>query len=219
MTNLEALEQRHSVRQFEEKTIAEALVTQLKSEIEVINKESGLHVQLFLDEPEAFQANKPSYGQFSGCRNYIAMVGKKGMDEEIGYYGQRLVILLQQLGLNSCWVALTYKKGKVDAQSSNGEKLYITIAFGYGLAQGMKHKIKEEKAVSDLETNSPSWYKAGIQAALLAPTCMNQQRFRFTRNDNKVSVKAGLGFYTKLDLGIVKYNFEVGAGTENFIWA
>lgn len=56
MTILEAIDQRHSVRQYEDKAI----------------------------EPEAFQANKPSYGQFSDCRNYFALVGKKGLDEEIG---------------------------------------------------------------------------------------------------------------------------------------
>lgn len=82
MTISEALEQRHSVRQFEEKPIDGELTAKLKAGIENVNRESGLHVQMFNDEPEAFQANKPSYGQFSGCRNYLAMVGRKGMDEK-----------------------------------------------------------------------------------------------------------------------------------------
>ena len=28
-----------------------------------------------------------------------------------------------------------------------------------------------------------------------------------------------MGFYTKVDLGIVKYHFELGAGTDRFRWA
>lgn len=48
---------------------------------------------------------------------------------------------------------------------------------------------------------------------------MNQQKFRFTLEGTQVSARAGVGFYTKLDLGIVKYHFELGAGTENFTWA
>jgi len=218
MTIKEALEQRHSVRQFEEKSIDEELVVKLKAGIATVNKESGLHVQMFNDEPEAFQANKPSYGQFSGCRNYFAMVGGKGMDEKIGYYGQQLVLFSQQLGLNTCWVALTYKKGGVNPKISSGEKLYIIIALGYGKTQGASHKLKEMSAVSDLSSDSPDWYRNGMEAALLAPTAMNQQKFRFSRSGNKVSAKAGMGFYTKIDLGIVKYNFEIGAGKENFIW-
>ena len=48
---------------------------------------------------------------------------------------------------------------------------------------------------------------------------MNQQKFTFALSGNRVSVKAGIGFYTKIDLGIVKYHFEAGAGTEHFVWA
>lgn len=219
MTILEAIEQRHSVRQYKEKPIEAELVTKLNTEIEAINKESGLHIQMFLNEPEAFQANKTSYGQFSGCRNYYAIVGKKGMDEEVGYYGQKLVLFAQQLGLNTCWVAMTYKKGKVTPQIGGGEKLYIVIALGYGQTQGESHKLKDVSAVSDLAADAPEWYRNGIRAALLAPTAINQQKFRFTRSGTNVSVKAGMGFYTKIDLGIVKYNFEIGAGKENFSWA
>lgn len=64
----------------------------------------------------------------------------------------------------------------------------------------------------------PSWFETGVKTALLALTAMNQQKFKFILNDNTVKVKPGLGFYTKLDLGIVKYHFEIGAGTNNFIW-
>lgn len=64
----------------------------------------------------------------------------------------------------------------------------------------------------------PDWFKNGVEAALLAPTAMNQQKFMFTLSGRKVSAKAGMGFYTKLDLGIVKYHFEIGAGKNNFEW-
>ena len=38
---------------------------------------------------------------------------------------------------------------------------------------------------------------------------------------NKVIAKRGVSLvgYTQMDLGIVKYHFEVGAGKENFEWA
>lgn len=57
-----------------------------------------------------------------------------------------------------------------------------------------------------------------FEAALLAPTAMNQQKFTLHRENRTVSAKAGSGFYTKIDLGIVKYHFELGAGKENFAW-
>jgi hypothetical protein len=49
-----------------------------------------------------------------------------------------------------------------------------------------------------------------MEAALLAPTAMNQQKFYFELQPNgDVKVTCGKGFYTKLDIGIVKYHFEI----------
>lgn len=65
----------------------------------------------------------------------------------------------------------------------------------------------------------PDWFRNGVNAAFLAPAAVNQQKFTFTLDGNKVSTKAGIGFYTKVDLGIVKCHFEIGAGKDNFMWA
>lgn len=52
-----------------------------------------------------------------------------------------------------------------------------------------------------------------------ASTGMNQQKFYFELKEGKIKAKSGFGFYTKIDLGIAKYNFEIGAGRENFSWS
>ena len=72
--------------------------------------------------------------------------------------------------------------------------------------------------VIQLDEPAPEWFQKGVEAALLAPTAMNQQKFLFRLDKNMVSVKAGFGLYTKIDMGIVKYHFEIGAGKENFQW-
>ena len=219
MDTMEAIRQRHSVRKFTDRPLDEAAVEALKKEIDSCNEESGLNIQLITDEPEAFQANKASYGQFKGCRNYLTLVGPKGLDEEVGYYGERIVIKAQQLGINSCWVALTYKKGKAQGEQAAGEKRYLVIALGYGETDGSARKSKSITDVSDYKAGDPDWYRDGIEAALLAPTAVNQQKFRFERDGDKVAVKvAGFGFYTKVDLGIVKYHFEAGSGKGREVW-
>lgn len=218
MDKLELMKARHSVRRFTEKPLEENVVSILREEISACNKEGGLHIQLITEEPEAFQAGKPSYGQFKGCKNYLAMVGPKGKDESIGYYGERIVLKAFELGVGSCWVALTYKKGKADVKIGAGEKLYMVVALGYGENQGVAHKVKAITDVSDYKSGDPDWYKAGVEAALLAPTAMNQQKFKFERSGDKVKAKAGLGFYTKTDLGIVKYHFEIGADKGQELW-
>lgn len=220
MSITEAMKARHSVRQYTDKALGEGVVLALKEEIDACNRESGLHIQLVTNEPKAFDGFMAHYGKFSGVTNYIAMIGKKGptLEETCGYYGERLVLFAQQLGLNTCWVAMTYSKIKTAFVLSSGEKLCIVIALGYGATQGVPHKSKTIQDVVKAEEPLPGWFQDGVKAALLAPTAMNQQKFTFSLTDNRVSVKAGMGFYAKIDLGIVKYHFEIGAGETGWTW-
>ena len=221
MDLMEAMKARHSVRQYMDKPLEKKAVEELQAEIDACNQESGLHIQLVRNEPKAFDGFMAHYGKFSGVTNYIAMIGKKGPDleEKCGYYGERLVLKAQQMGLNTCWVAMTYSKIKTAFRIDDGEKLCIVISIGYGKNQGSAHKVKTADEVVKGDGALPVWFRAGVEAALFAPTAMNQQKFTFALSGNRVSVKAGIGFYTKIDMGIVKYHFEAGAGTEHFVWA
>lgn len=220
MNQIEIMKARHSVRQYKNQPIEDGLIKILTDEIKVCNEKSGLHIQLVTNEPKAFDGFMAHYGKFSGVTNYIAMIGKKGNDleEKCGYYGEQLVLLAQSLGLNTCWVAMSYSKIKTAFTIDSGEKLCVVIAVGYGETQGVPHKSKPAEDVMKAEKPIPQWFQNGIDAALLAPTAMNQQKFVFYLNGNKVSAKAGAGFYTKMDLGIVKYHFELGAGKDKFDW-
>ena len=154
-------------------------------------------------------------------RNYSALVGKKGpsLDEDCGYWGEKLALLAQQLGLNTCWVGMTFKRVKGAFEVALDEKLCIVISLGYGTTQGVAHKVKAASEVSNVAESSPAWFRRGVEAALLAPTAMNQQKFTLTLAGNKVQAKAATAFFSKVDLGIVKYHCEVAAGAENFTWA
>lgn len=221
MNMTEVMKVRHSVRQYTNQPISTETGLALQAEIDACNKESGLHIQLVTNEPKAFDGFMAHYGKFSGVTNYIALIGKKnsGLDEKCGYFGERIVLKAQELGLNTCWVAMTYSKIKTAFTVEQGEKLCSVICIGYGETQGVPHKSKAISEVAQVKGTMPPWFRNGVEAALLAPTAMNQQKFMFTLSGGKVSVKAGMGFYTKLDLGIVKYHFEIGAGKDNFEWA
>lgn len=220
MTLMEAMQARHSVRQYREEALRKEDAALLREEIEACNAESGLHIQLVCGEPKAFSGLLARYGKFSGVTNYIALVGKKGPDlsETCGYFGERIVLRAQQIGLNTCWVAMTYSKVPSAFSAGEGEKLCAVIAVGYGKTQGSGHRVKSLREVTEGEPPFPEWFVSGVEAALLAPTAMNQQKFRFALQGNRVSATAGSGFYTKLDLGIVKYHFEIGAGADAFTW-
>ena len=226
MTLQEAITARHSVRKYIDKEIPADIVTALQDKIAEYNKVGNLNIQLVLNETRAF-TGMLSYGSFSGVRNYFVMVGKKGadLDERVGYYGEQLVLLAQTLGLNTCWVGLSYRKVPEAYNVGKDEKLACMIALGYGETQGVSHKIKTIEQVSNASDLTPAWFKRGVEAALLAPTAVNQQKFSFKyvgMSNNRHQVRAKKGFsmigYTQIDLGIAKYHFEIGAGKDNFEW-
>ena len=212
----QAIKERHSVRQFASDHITGDFRIALENEIYECNKESGLHIQLITSDPECFDTLLGHYGKFSGVNNYIALVGSKklpDLDELAGYYGERIALKAQMLGLRTCWVAGTYGKGKCKAQLDAGEKIVCVIAIGYGLTNGVSHKSKDlSKLCGVPEKDMPSWFKEGVEAALLAPTALNQQKFFIDIDGEDAVIKSGFGPMTKIDLGIVRFNFEAASG-------
>lgn len=69
---------------------------------------------------------------------------------------------------------------------------------------------------------APAWFSAGVEAARLAPTALNQQRFRFELLEDGRTVRAhALPAVScgKVDLGIARLHFELGANAVSRDWA
>ena len=213
MEMMELMKQRHSVRQYTDRVIEAEKRSALDELTAALNRKFGVHMQIIYDEPQCFDSMMAHYGKFTGVKNYIALVGVKSpaLDETLGYAGEQLVLKAQELGLNTCWVAMTHGKSK--AVIGKGEKQVCLIALGYGCTNGIAHRSKALSEVCRVQGEMPEWFLTGMEAALLAPTATNQQKFFFELlPDGKVKASARPGFYTKLDLGIVKYHFEALAG-------
>lgn len=228
MTLIEAIQARHSVRHYVSAPLTPDIIDALQAKIAECNREGHLHIQLVLNEKKGFNGML-NYGSFSGVENYLVVAGQKAddLDERVGYYGEQLVLLAQQLGLGTCWAGLTYRKVEGTYQLAPGEKIACMISIGYPNDQGRHLKRKTVEQVSNASDSTPSWFRQGVEAAILAPTAIHQQKFFFEylppQGDEKPRVKASRGFslvgYTQMDLGIAKLHFEIGAGKENFEWA
>ena len=229
MTLQEAILARHSVRAYKGQPLTDADARALQDKIEQLNREGQLHIQLIRNEPKAFLGPFARYGKFRGVTDYLVMAGVKAddLDDRIGYYGEQLVLFAQTIGLNTCWVGLSYTKIPGTYVLNEGEVIQAYISIGYGETQGVTHNIKRIDQVSNVSDDSPEWFRRGVEAALLAPTAINQQKFSFellpTEDGQLPRVIAKRHFslvgYTQMDLGIAKYHFELAAGPENFHWA
>ncbi len=207
---------RHSVRKYTDGKIEGDVLARLQDKIESVNRESGMKIQLVLDEPRSFKGFMTKMTGFKNAVNYIACIGPKGDDlpMKAGYYGEDIVLYAQSLGLNTCWAMMCKKSMDTD----DGYEQVINIAVGYGEEQGVPHKNRPVSDVADLE-GKPEWFVKGVEAAMLAPTGINAQKFRFDLVDGRVSLTGGKSALKQVDLGIVKFHFECGAGKENFQWS
>ena len=221
MDLVQAIHERHSVRVYNDIPLTEDHEAAMERLITTFNAESGLHMQLIKNERRAFSGLRARYGKFKNVKNYIALIGRKGADlsELCGYYGEQLVLEAQTLGLKTCWVGGTYKKVPKALSVDRGEKLVAVIAIGYSDENGTQHKCREFNEVSKTIGAMPDWYAKGVEAALLAPTAINQQKFSFELiGGEKVKAVAEMGPFSNVDLGIVKYHFELGSGKDDTIW-
>ena len=211
------MKERHSVRKYTDRPIEGDVLAHLQEKIDSVNRESGLNIKLMLDEPASFKGIMTKMTGFKNAVNYIAMIGPKGdrLPMAVGYYGEDIVLYAQSLGLNTCWAMMNGKKG---CEVDKGDDYIIGIAVGYGEEQGVHHKNRPVKDVADIE-GKPEWFIKGIEAAMLAPTGINAQKFHFDLIDGKVSLTGGRSILKQIDLGIVKFHFECGAGKDSFEWA
>lgn len=138
-------------------------------------------------------------------------ISRRSFQRKLQNMSEKIVLKCQELGLNTCWVAMTHGKSK--AEIRRGQKLLIIISLGYGETQGVPHKSKSiaELGQADQKTE---WFEKGMEAVSLAPTAVNQQKFYFELKNGIVTAKSLGGFYSKIDLGIVKYHFEAVTGHE-----
>ncbi len=213
MNEKEAILARHAVRNYKPDKIEAEKVSMIKGKILEFNEQGGLHLQFIEDAGNTYNRLLNKAMGLGSAPSVIACVGKDAgdLEQRIGYYGEKLVLFAQTLGLNTCWAG-TFNKKNIGATVPYGERLVISIAIGYGIDQGRERKSKDASQVSEAKGNRPAWFDEGVKMALLAPTAINQQRFLIRLNeDESVSFVDKGGPFSQVDLGIVKCHFEIGS--------
>ena len=221
MTIIDAAERRHTVRQYTGRRIPKDIVEQLAAKINQNNRKYNLKMKLALENTEAFGAVTRLI-LAKGVRNYIVLAGENtpDVDERLGYCGADVMLLAQALGLNSWWAGGSFsrKGARKNAGAAKADKVAGIIAVGYGAVQGAAHKSKKPEEVSRYIGTAPEWFIKGVETALLAPTALNKQAFLIKGAGSRVSLICSNGAFSGIELGIIKFHFEAGAGKENFEW-
>lgn len=231
MTLTEAIDLRISSRSYLPTPITPARQAQLQKVVDRCCQRSGLHIGLVCGRAEPFDSMRKHYGLLKGVQNYIYLAGPSDdphLAEKCGYFGEEIVLTATSMGLGTCWVGGTYDKHDCLCHIAEGETLVCVIAVGHvaeekeksGLLRRlMGRRVRSADALSANGSAAPDWFAAGMAAVTKAPSSVNRQPYRFRWTENGVcAALTARDTLARVDLGIAKFHFELGAHGGSWEW-
>jgi nitroreductase len=239
----EIIKKRISVRAYKPEALDETLKNKIISYLSELKGPFDAKVKFKLvDSNTSLQNNIKlgTYGVIRGASSFIASaVENSGMGlEELGYELEKLVLYAASLGLGTCWMGGTFKKGEFAKaiELKEGELLPIVIPVGYPsenkniigsflrMAAGSKNRKGWEEIFFDgsfekkLSETTAGPYSVALEMLRLAPSASNKQPWRVVKDGNRfhfylshnVGYAKGLGFdMQRIDIGIAICHFDL----------
>lgn len=231
---IDLLERRHSVRSYSLDPIPDQIKNTLRSEVTLINShEAGLNFQLTFDDSKPFQGFRRSYGMFKNVTNYLSAIIDPTFEyaeERAGFFAEKLVLKMVEIGLGTCFVGGTFSREDLDPRVEVYEKVPFVVTFGYADAKNtsilgrLTSKIAHRKDrqlgsfFKGSEQEKQMLVDAGIDVELalkavkLAPSALNKQPVRLMCCDDAETFDLGAEVedYSSnaVDLGIAKCNVQ-----------
>ena len=224
----QAIDRRISCRAFERRALEPQTQRLLLRYVQEQNAVSGMHIQ-FLSAPDEKSTVKLARTMFtSSPLQTLVLPGRQTpeQEEQAGYYGQRIVLHAQRLGLATCWVAGTYDHHSVHAQLEEGEQVLSVIPVGYAMEKmplkqqmirvGLRRGDRSEDAFVDSEvlySQLPEWFRFCVQAVRKGPSAVNGQPINLSWRNGEICACIWKSNHKMeyLDLGIAKAQFEAAA--------
>ena len=227
---INAINERCSRRTYRSKYLADDICNEIKRIVDETNKISSMNFQFIKDGKKALSSFSASKGMFSGLPSYIALTGEDTQKarENIGYYGEIILLQLVNGGLGTCWVCGTFNKTQVEKEITLNkcEKLYGIIAAGYVIPEksakeniiyNATHKTANpyQRMFINCDKELPDYLVAAMKLVEKAPSAVNRQPYKFSYIDNILSVTVDEPYSEKsIDLGIAKLHIELGAANK-----
>jgi len=223
---LTRLRERHSVRSYSSELIEQSVLDKLQAEISYINTHSvGMHLQMFINDPNPFRGITRSYGMFKGVENYIACVvdtSYRSWQQRLGFNAMQLVMKACSLNIGTCIVGATFDRNNTNARVRVGEDMPIVITFGYparkeSLIASFARKMVHRNAFGPsqlLTTDTPitelsAEIKQGAEAICTAPSAMNKHPYQLRVKDNTIMLlPKDSATFTQIDTGIAAWCFS-----------
>lgn len=238
---MEIIKSRRSVRSYKEDKLDLVIKDKLTTYAQKITGPFEAKVRfVFLDNSvESDYGKMGTYGIIKGAQEFVAAIVDSEVNnlEQLGYALEKLVLYATSLGLGTCWLGGTFKKGDFEklVGLEGNEIMPIVSPIGYPKEQGsyIEHFMRyaarsnQRKEMRELfyqeNFNTPIEVEEGIyldalEAVRLAPSASNKQPWRILRNEDKyhfflksnTGYSEALGFnIQRIDMGIAMCHFEM----------
>lgn len=238
----EVIKNRVSVRTYEATTLDNNTKKKLADYIEGLKGPFAGKIRFKLMDSSAALNNNAklgTYGIIKGASSFVACAMEKGgMNlEELGYELESFVLYAASLGLGTCWLGGTFKKGEFAKalELKENEILPIVTPVGYpakgeGFVGSMMRRLAGsnnrkpwEEIFFDkgfdkkLSKSDAGIYEEALEMLRLAPSASNKQPWRIVKENNKLhfylqhtkGYSDSLGFdMQRIDIGIAMCHLE-----------
>ena len=203
----EVIRKRRSVRSYDGKEITEnheQLIQAYLSNPEYLTGIFGNTIRIYLNKAEGRKSEKiGTYGIVKNAPAYLVTVSKTSKEAllDCGYVFEKLVLYLESIGLNTCWIGGTFNRDAIRVVDGlgNDEMIPIISPVGYGAHKSsLIDKTFRRMAKSDQRSNFDNMFFAGdfnrrieedstreiLQYVRLAPSASNQQPWRIVMGED-----------------------------------
>ncbi len=186
-----------------------------------------------------------TYGTIEGASLFIA--GASEITEsryvDFGYAMEKIILMVEKLGLNTCWMGVTFDKAGFSEKMGlkEGEELIACTPVGYAKQKRRLKDLAMRKFVSSdsrlgpdklffdcgfdrpLDMETAGEYLPALECVRFAPSASNRQPWRIIRHNDKKTFSLFLE-YTKgyqykygqqIDMGIAMLHFELACREMN----
>lgn len=229
-TYIEWIQERISVRTYEEREIDKDVLAELNKFIGDVNKGMNTKVKFSIiqNNLSSDESRKlGTYGIIKGTNTFITAIIQNDEKDviELGYYLEKIILFATGLGLGTCWLGGTFNRKDFENYITlkQEESLAVLIAIGYRkdkqsmIETAMRFMVKsnQRKPASELffeKDNDHSLdlsqigdYSKVLEMVRIAPSASNKQPWRIVKSGSHYHFY----LYRTPGYGIMNYDLQL----------
>ena len=243
MSIIDVIKKRRSVRTFKKEELSNDVIEKIKeylNDMKCDNPYFNADIRYeIIESKKGTEIEKlGTYGIFKNAKKFIGVIvdNKNIPLLEVGYYFEKIILYLTEIGVGNCWVAGTFNREQFNSafKIKDDELLLIVCPIGYeskrkstrekmfrSLGGFNKRKKREELFFNEtfdnpLDLDIDKEYNESLEMVRIAPSAINKQPWRIVYKDNNYHFFKTKNENSKhpydisiVDLGIAAYHFYI----------